>query len=639
MGVFCRASMAEHLDAEQVLTETTQGLAFFEEAFGQPYPFGKYDQVFVPEFNAGAMENAGCVTITEDYVFRSRVTEVAYEQRANTILHELAHMWFGDLVTMRWWDDLWLNESFAEWASHVAMVHASRYTEAWTTFTNLRKTWAYRQDQLPSTHPIASDMVDLEAVRLNFDGITYAKGASALRQLVAWVGEEEFLVGLRSYFAKHRWGNTELADLLAELEATSGRDLHQWARLWLQTAGVNLLRAEVTYAPDGTYESVAIAQEPPSTPAGLPPVLRSHRIRIGLYHRVGDRLTRTEQLELDVVGPRTEVAALAGRQPADLLLLNDDDLTFAKIRLGSRSRVTAMEQLGDLDQPMARALVWGAAWDMTRDAEMSTGEYLQLALSGLPAESDIGVVTKVLAQTRTAIEAYASPGHRDGYRSRWAEAAHRSLLAAPPGSDLQLAYARALIGSAGTDEQLDLLAGLLAGAAEVPGLVVDTDLRWSLLGRLVAVGRQGESEIAAELARDDTASGRRSAAAVRASAPTPEAKDAAWDAVMHDESLPNALMEATLHGLGIPEQRELYRPLRQRYFGSILDVWGRRGGEMAQVIAVSVYPGLLVEDETIELSDRFLARTDIPAGLRRVIAEGRDGVLRALRCQGRDAAQ
>ncbi len=637
LGVFCRASMAPHLDADRVLEETKQGFAFFEEAFGHPYPFGKYDQLFVPEYNAGAMENAGCVTIMEDYIFRSRVTDVAYESRANTILHELAHMWFGDLVTMRWWDDLWLNESFAEWASYHAMARATRYTEAWTSFSNQRKTWAYRQDQLPSTHPISTDAGDLQTVKLNFDGITYAKGASALRQLVAWVGEEEFFAGLRAYFQKHKWGNTELRDLLVELERTSGRDLSAWTREWLQTAGVNLLRPDVVYADPDTYATVAIVQEPPAMPAGLDPILRSHRIRVGLYDLVEGRLTRTEQIELDLVGARTELPQLAGRRASDLMLINDDDLTFAKIRLGGRSSATAIAHLADLDRPMPRALVWGAAWDMTRDAEWSAGDYLDLALSGLPVETDIGVVQKVLLQVRTAIELYASPEHRDAYLQRLAAGVHAELRSADPGSDHQLAFARALIAVARTPEHLDLVAGLLDGSQSIDGLVIDTDLRWSLLGRLVASGRAGDVEIDAELARDDTATGRRSASAVRSATPTAEAKERAWTAAVTDDSLPNAMLEATMSGLGIPDQRELYRPFRDRYFEVIGQVWATRSAEMAGMVATALYPGLLVEPETVQVTNDHLAAGDLPAGLRRIITEGRDGVERALRCQARDA--
>jgi len=359
LGVHCRSSLAEHLDADEILTVTKQGFEYFERVFAVGYPFGKYDQVFVPEFNAGAMENAAAVTILEDYVFRSRVTDAAYEQRANTILHELAHMWFGDLVTMRWWDDLWLNESFAEWAAHQANVEATRFSDAWTTFLNLRKAWAYRQDQLPSTHPIAADMVDLDAVAVNFDGITYAKGAAALRQLVAWVGEEHFFAGVHDYFIEHGWGNTSLPDLLGKLEAASGRDLSTWTQQWLQTSGVNLLRPEIILDESGVMTSVVIVQEPPSEPPGLEPVLRSHRVAIGAYTLTGGSVVRTARVEIDVVGARTEVSELAGLTQPDLLLLNDDDLTFAKTRLDERSLRTAIAHIGDLTDSLPRALIWG----------------------------------------------------------------------------------------------------------------------------------------------------------------------------------------------------------------------------------------------------------------------------------------
>ncbi|MGV1004251.1 MAG: aminopeptidase N [Candidatus Nanopelagicales bacterium] len=636
LGVFTRASMFEYLDAQTILTETKQGFAYFEAHFDHPYPFAKYDQVFTPEFNAGAMENAGAVTIMEDFVFRSRVTDSAYEQRANTILHELAHMWFGDLVTMTWWDDLWLNESFAEWASHHAMAAATRYTDSWTTFLNVRKAWAYRQDQLPSTHPIATDMVDLEAVKLNFDGITYAKGASALRQLVAWVGEDEFFAGLRAYFAKHEWGNTTLADLLTELETTSGRDLSGWTSQWLRTAGVNLLRPVVEIDSEGNYKRVVVVQEPPSAPPGLEPVLRSHRLRIGVYALAEGKLVRTDQVELDVVVAQTEVTELVGRRAGDLLLINDDDLTYAKVRLDDRSLVAARKHLGDFESALPRTLVWGAAWDMTRDAELGAGEYLDLAFSGLPAETDIGVVGQVLRQARSAIELYATPGNVAQYRSRFADFVEASAKVAEPGSDHQLAYVRAFTSAAHTPDQLAWLAGLLEGTQTLPGLAVDADLRWSLLVRLVALGVAGGSEVAAEVARDDTATGRRHAVAARSARPTAAAKSAAWDSMIGDETLPNALIEASMSGFGIPEQRDLLLPYRASYFAAIESVWANRSSEMATLLAVGLFPALLVEPETVSLTSEFLDSRDLAPGLRRVIAEGRDSLQRALRCQERD---
>ena len=636
LGLFCRESLAQYLDAEEIFTVTKQGFTFFEEQFQVPYPFAKYDQLFVPEFNAGAMENAGCVTILEDYIFRSRVTLAAYEQRANTILHELAHMWFGDLVTMTWWDDLWLYESFAEWAAHHANVHATRYNEAWTTFANLRKAWAYRQDQLPSTHPIAADMVDLDSVRVNFDGITYAKGASALRQLVAWVGEEQFLAGLHAYFTKHAWKNTELTDLLSELEATSGRDLSSWTREWLQTSGVNLLRPQVGVAADGTYSSVVIEQEPPSAPEGIAPTLRSHRVGIGLYDLVDGGLRLREHIEVDVVGAETPVPSLAGTPRADLLLVNDGDLTFAKVRLDDTSWETAIAHLGTLEDSLARAVIWGAAWDMTRDAEVSTGDFVHLVISGIAAETDIGVVQGVLRQVRAAIDQFAAETHREEYLLRLSGHLRELARSAEPGSDRQLAFARAFAGSAVSNADLELVGALLDGRETWEGLVIDTDLRWFLLTHLVVAGARGPEEIDAELASDDTATGRRQAAAARAAIPTREAKEAAWHAIVGRTDLPNAILDATIAGFQQRDQLSLLTPYRSMFFDVLENVWQERTMEMAQSITMGLYPGLLVDHTTVDATNHYLER-EMNSALRRLLTEGRDGVERALRARARDA--
>jgi aminopeptidase N len=636
LGVFCRTSLAPYLDPEEILTVTKQGFEFFEDQFQVPYPFAKYDQLFVPEFNAGAMENAGCVTILEDYVFRSRVTLAAYEQRANTILHELAHMWFGDLVTMTWWDDLWLNESFAEWAAHHANVHATRYNEAWTTFSNLRKAWAYRQDQLPSTHPIAADMVDLDSVRVNFDGITYAKGASALRQLVAWVGEEQFLAGLHAYFTKHAWKNTELSDLLTELEKTSGRDLSTWTQEWLQTSGVNLLRPRIEISGDDRYASVVIEQEPPSIPAGIAPTLRSHRVGIGLYDLVEGQLTLRDRIEVDVVRARTEVSALAGAQRADLLLVNDGDLTFAKVRLDERSWATAMAYLGTVDDSLARALIWGAAWDMTRDAEVSTGDFVNLVTSSITTETDIGVVQGVLHQARLAIDQFAAEEHREEYLIRLSTCLRALAQGAEPGSDRQLAFTRAFAGSAVTNADLELVGDLLDGRVTWDGLVIDTDLRWFLLTQLVITGARGPEDIDAELASDDTATGRRQAAAARAARPAADAKAQAWHDIIKRPELPNAILDATIAGFQQRDQLHLITPYRVMFFNVLESVWESRTTETAQSITMGLYPGLLVSQETVDLTTAYLER-DMNAALRRLLGEGRDGVERALRARARDA--
>jgi len=633
-GIFCRRSLAEHLDAEEIFSVTKQGFDFFLEVFDHPYPFRKYDQLFVPEYNAGAMENAGCVTILEDYVFRSRVTDAAYERRAETILHELAHMWFGDLVTMRWWDDLWLNESFATYASVLCQAEVTRWKKAWTTFANVEKTWAYRQDQLPTTHPIVADIKDLEDVEVNFDGITYAKGASVLKQLVAWSGSDNFFEAVRRYFKRHAWGNTTLQDLLSALEETSGRDLKTWSQEWLETAGVNTLRPEFGIDGEGRFTAFAVLQDAPAEW----PTLRPHRIAIGLYDRTEHGLARRDQLEIDVAGPRTEVPQLVGRARPDVVLLNDDDLTFAKTRLDERSLATVIEGIEEFRDSLPRALCWASAWDMTRDAEITTRDYLELVLRGIGAETDIVVVQALQRQAIAAMQQYADPDFREAGLRRFAEASYEHLLAAEPGSDRQLAWARAFGTVARGDDQLRALRGLLDGTAPVEGLPMDVDMRWHLLKRLVATGQAGESDVDAELDRDDTAAGQRHAAAALASRPTREAKEEAWSSVVDDDDLPNAMQAAIIGGFAQPDHRELLEAFVERYFGTIKDVWASRTNEIAQQIVVGLYPHYRISPATIERTDRFIAERDPVPALKRLLVESRDGVHRALKAQARDRA-
>ncbi len=633
LGVYCRASLAEHLDADDIFAVTRQGLDFYRRVFGRDYPFGKYDQLFVPEFNAGAMENAGAVTFLEDYVFRSRVTDAAYERRAETILHEMAHMWFGDLVTMRWWDDLWLNESFATYMSLLSLAEVTRWPQAWTTFANAWKTWAYRQDQLPSTHPIAADMVDIEAVEVNFDGITYAKGASVLKQLVAWVGQDEFFAGVRAYFDRHAWGSTTLADLLTALEETSGRDLTAWSREWLETAGVNTLRPEFGTDQDGRFTSFAVVQEAPADY----PTLRSHRLAIGLYDRGPEGLTRRLRRELDVVGERTDVPELVGTPRPDLVLLNDDDLTYAKIRLDDRSLLTLLESVGELGESLPYALCWAAAWDMCRDAELPAREYARLVIYGVGSAVDVGVAQTLLRQAHLALQQYADPAVRRDALDELADATRRMLLRAEPRSDHQLVYARAFAAAAAGDDHLALLRGLLDGTSSVEGLEVDTELRWALLHRLVARGAAGEAEIDAELARDRTAAGERYAAAARAAQPTEAAKAEAWHQIVHGE-LPNHTLRAFIRGFQEPDHRELLAAYAEPYFDVVGDVWNDWTGEMAQHFAVGMYPSLVIESRTLDITDAYLASQQPPAALRRLLLEGRAGIVRALHAQECDRA-
>ncbi|HEX8344718.1 MAG TPA: aminopeptidase N [Actinoplanes sp.] len=635
LGVFCRASMAQHMDADDLFLITKQGFDFFHEQFGVRYPLAKYDQLWVPDFNAGAMENFGCVTHAEaHYIFRSQVTDYEYEQRANTILHELAHMWFGDLVTMRWWNDLWLNESFAEWASHWCNTHATRFSDAWTTFLSLRKNWGYRQDQLSSTHPVYCEMPDLEAVEVNFDGITYAKGASVIKQLVAYVGLDSFLAGLRAYFNRYAWGNATFDDLLTELETASGRELRKFAAQWLETAQVNTLRPTVSIGADGAYTEVVVQQEAPAAY----PTLRTHRIGVGLYDLVDGRLERRELLEIDVSGERTEVPALVGVPAADVLLLNDDDLTYAKLRLDERSMATVVQHIGGLDSSLSRALCWAAAWDMVRDAELAARDYVALALAGLPAERDINLVTATVRQAVSTLTFYADPQWAPTGWAALNRTARDTLAVAEPGSGFQLAWARAYAGSARSDEDLAVLRGWLDGVGVPPGLTIDTELRWSLIESLAAMGAVGESEIEAELAGDRTASGEREAALARALVPTAENKAAVWRQLTGPEALPNWLHRSLLQGLQHSAQVELTAPYAAQFFDVVDAVWGRRDSEPAQEFVMMAYPAYQVSEETIALTDTWLARDGHPASLRRLVAEGRDGVVRALRARGKDRA-
>ncbi|TXL89032.1 aminopeptidase N [Streptomyces sp. IB2014 016-6] len=643
LGVYCRPSLAEYLDADAIFEVTRLGFDWFQEKFDYAYPFAKYDQLFVPEFNAGAMENAGAVTIRDQYVFRSKVTDAAYETRAETILHELAHMWFGDLVTMEWWNDLWLNESFATYTSIACLAHApeSRWPHSWTTFANSMKTWAYRQDQLPSTHPIMADITDLDDVLVNFDGITYAKGASVLKQLVAYVGQDEFFRGVQAYFKAHAYQNTRLSDLLGALEETSGRDLRTWSKAWLETAGINILRPEIELDESGHVVSLAVRQEAPALPPGAKgtPVLRPHRIAIGCYDLdAHGKLVRTSRIELDVDGELTQVPFPHNTPRPAVILLNDDDLSYAKVRLDEESLRVVTAHLGDFTESLPRALSWASAWDMTRDGELATRDYLALVLSGIAKETDIGVVQSLHRQVKLALDLYAAPEWREAGLSQWTEATLAHLRTAEPGSDHQLAWARAFAATARTPQQLDVLQGLLDGSESVGGLAVDTELRWAFVQRLAAVGLHDEEEIAAEYERDRTAAGERHAAAARSARPTAEAKAEAWASVVESDKLPNALQEAVIGGFVQTDQLELLAPYTEKYFAAVKDVWDSRSHEMAQQIALGLYPALQVAQSTLDATDNWLASASPNASLRRLMSESRAGVERALRAQAADGA-
>ncbi len=631
LGLHVRRSLAEHLDADELFEQTRQAFDFFHRIFSIPYPFGKYDQVFCPEYEMGAMENPGCVKFSDKFIYRSRVTDDERALRATVIAHEMAHMWFGNLVTMRWWDDLWLNESFAEYIGTMAVAEATRFTAAWTWFCATVKAWGYRQDELPSTHPVAADAPDTEAALLNLDGISYAKGAGVLKQLVAWVGLEAFLAGLHTYFERHAYGSTTLVDLVAALEPPSGRDLRAWSREWLEMAGVNVLRSESTQD-GGAYRSVAVLQTAPAEH----PTLRSHRIAIGLYDRSGDRLVRRDRIEVDVVGARTEVAALTGVRVPDMMLLNDDDLTWAKIRLDERSLATIRDGgLSRIEDSLARALVWASAWDMTRDAELPVGDYLALVLGALGAEREISLVEDILKRGRQAIDTLGRADARDGRLAAFAARCVELLSSAEPGGDLQLAYARAYAGAIAVKADVERVRGWLDDREVPPELAIDAELRWLIIRRLAVIGAVEEAEIAAELERDATSSGAESAAGARTAMPTAPAKASAWEAVVSPDSRSVAILRAITESFWHAEQLELCAPYVAPYLEALPDVWRTRPAETAWGITVSMFPTLLVSEGTIDRVDRVL-EADLEDALRRLLVEGRSDVQRALRTRAAD---
>jgi aminopeptidase N len=631
LGLACRVSLAEHLETSGMLGITRVGLDFYEGLFGTAYPFAKYDQVFVPEFSAGAMENVGCVIFSEQFIFRSKVTDAMYELRAMVILHEMAHMWFGDLVTMRWWDDLWLNESFAEFSAYLSSAEATRFTEAWTTFCNSRKVMGYIQDKMPSTHPVAGRVETLTEAIANFDQISYAKGASVLKQLAAYIGRDSFFAGIRGYFAEHGWGNATLADLLRALEASSGRSLSDWSSAWLETAGPNTLRGQFEVDASGSFTSFAVLQEAPKQHS----TLRPHRIAVGLYNRAdGGGLTRTQRVEVDVAGPRTAVPELVGAAQPDLVLLNDDDLSYALVRFDPRSLATLTESIGQLTDSLARAVCWSAAADMVQEAELSVPAFVQLLRSGLALEPSVSMLQTLHQVVRRTFTVIADPLWVGEGKEQLAAEATSLLRSAQPGSDHQLAWAQLLGSTAITPDELDLLAGLLDGSMEVPGLAVDTELRWTLLARLAAVGRVGDAEIDAELERDATDAGSRHAASCRAAIPDAEHKAAAWALLAESQELGVQGAVAVANGLMQPEHAELLAPYTSRYLEVLPTIWSSRDEHFRRLLGQILFPYPVASAELASLAGQigsFLSAEDRDPGLARVVIECRDTAERALR--------
>ncbi|MFE5208315.1 aminopeptidase N [Streptomyces sp. NPDC056600] len=620
-GIHCRASLAPHLetDADEILEITTRCFDRYHAKFDEPYPFDSYDQAFVPEFNAGAMENPGLVTFRDEFVYRSAVTDTERQTRAMVIAHEMAHMWFGDLVTLRWWDDIWLNESFAEYMGYQTLVEATRYTDTWTEFAVTRKSWGYDADQRPSTHPVAPDDVpDTAAALLNFDGISYAKGASALRQLVTWLGEKDFLAGINTHFARHKFSNASLADFLDSLAAHTDRDVHAWADAWLRTSGVDTLTATVDTEPG--HWSLALGHQGS----------RPHRITVAVYDRVlgTDRtLVLRERHETDVPGgPETHT----GVRPA-LVAPNDHDQTYAKIRLDADSLETVLGGLSQVPDGLTRAVLWNTLRDMARDGELAPLDYLRTASAHLPEESDLAIVQGVLTFARGQIaDRYLEPGRRPEALALIGELCRDLLRRTEDGSQpgLRLTAVRHRIDSA---LRADTLTAWLADDTVPGGPELDPELRWRILARLAVLGAADENAIAAELERDPSATGQEGAARCRAALPDAEAKKRAWDAMFRDDDLSNYLFTATAKGFWQPEQADLTTEYVTRFFTDAPAVAHRRGPAIAEAAGHWAFPAHAVDQDTLRRGQDTLDGDDVTPALRRKLTDQLDDLARALR--------
>lgn len=623
LGILARASLAEYVDHEEIFKITKQGLAFYHDAFGYPYPWGKYDQIFVPEYNLGAMENPGLVTFTENYIHRGPATRSELAGRTNTILHEMAHMWFGDLVTPKWWDDLWLKESFAEYMGAHASVNATEYREAWTNFAVGRKAWAYTADQQSTTHPIVADIVDLEAARQNFDGITYAKGASVLKQLVAHVGVEKFFSAARHYFRELAFSSATLDDLIRHLEKACGQDLSSWVDAWLKTTGPDVLLPELTVR-DGVVQELAVVRDSIDVRTGRD-VNRPHTLRVGLYSLQGNDLVRTDLIDVTLSSPRTPVREAVGKPAPDLILINDDDLTYAKVRLGATGTKTVLAHLSGLSNPLARALVWSMLWNAVRDAKLKVQDYLDaVALHG-PKETEPAILTTVLQQLRMAVENYLPDSARDNARRAEAARAWQGLDESEPGSDLQRIWARhALALSAADHESAGQVRGLLDG--NVTDLVVDPELRWQAWTALAALGQASVEDLDAELERDRTKTGVAHHMAAMTACPDDAAKQDAYRRLRTPGELSNEHCLALIDGLRTPLGAETFASLNGSYFDDLEQIWQEFPIEMAQRLVIGLFP----DGDVVEDADHWLAHhPSATGGLTRTVKELRDAASRA----------
>ena len=641
MAMYCRQALAKAFskDVDYLFDITKKGFAFYAKTWGVPYPYAKFDQIYVPEYNAGAMENIGMVTIRDQYVFESKVTDAYAERRVVTVLHELAHMWFGDYVTMKWWNDLWLNESFAEFTSTLATAEATEWKDAWATFSSGEKSWALRQDQLSTTHPIVAPINDLNDTYVNFDGITYAKGASVLKQLVYYVGREKFFKGINNYLNKHAYSNATLADLLAELELTSGRDLKAWSAQWLEESGINTIATEVEENEDGTIKRLALRQTAPAEH----PVLRAHRLAVGFYNEDPEtgKIVRTDRFELDVDGELTVVDAAAGKARPSLILVNDDDLTYTKLRFDDKSLAFATSNLYRFDDALARSVLWLALWDMTRDGELPARQFIDTSLAALATEHESTTFRYALAQVSTTAWHYTAPAERAEIVKHVAAELFKLAGQAKAGSDEQFQLVTAYLGygEPGDEAFVANAKGLLDGSVAFDGLEIDNNFRWTIINALSTVNAIDQAGIDAELAKRETTENREFAYGARAVAGTAEAKAWAWNEALHNDELTNMQLEAVAGGFAATPRADLAEPYAEKYFEVADWIWEHKTFHMAEALLEGLYPGYADPAKLVELGDAWLAsHKDADNALQRIVRGNVEASHRTLKVRDVNAA-
>ena len=641
MAQYCRQSLAKAFakDVDYLFDITKKGFAFYAKTWGVPYPYAKFDQIYVPEYNAGAMENIGMVTIRDSYVFESKVTDALAERRVVTVLHELAHMWFGDYVTMKWWNDLWLNESFAEFTSTLATAETTEWHDAWATFCSGEKSWALRQDQLPTTHPIVAPINDLNDTYVNFDGITYAKGASVLKQLAFYVGRTQFFEGIHNYLNRHAYSNATLADLLSELEKTSGRDLKAWSAKWLEESGINTIATGLTVNADGTIAELKLTQSAPAEH----PVLRPHRLAVGFYNEdaATGKIVRTDRFELDVDGELTVVDAAAGKARPSLILVNDDDLTYTKLRFDDKSLAFATSNLYRFDDALARSVLWLALWDMTRDGELPARQFIDTSLAALATEHESTTFRYALAQVSTTAWHYTAPAERAEIVKHVAAELFKLAGQANAGSDEQFQLVTAYLGygEPGDEAFVANAKGLLDGSVAFDGLEIDNNFRWTIINALSTVNAIDQAGIDAELAKRETTENREFAYGARAVAGTAEAKAWAWNEALHNDELTNMQLEAVAGGFAATPRADLAEPYAEKYFEVADWIWEHKTFHMAEALLEGLYPGYADPAKLVELGDAWLAsHKDADNALQRIVRGNVEASHRTLKVRDFNAA-